>query len=299
MPLIYRPARAEDLQYANELVVCSINDLCERHGFGPMAAMRPPVFSLFSLSDDPDGLWVAEDANEILGFAFSWICGDLWFLAQLFVSPGQQGRGIGRELLKLTFEHARKKKAAIKALITFAFNSISQGLYIRHGLFPRCQIYNFQVKREVLMRKLQGTQLRCVPLVNTASHLRNLAQIDAQALGVSRAKHHDFLINDGATRGVMLYAGNDCVGYAYIADGHIGPLAVTRKAALSAAFRTALTLAAQGASSQVSAFLPGACEAALSIAVDHGMRITIPMVLMSTHDFSDWNQYLPRNPGLL
>jgi hypothetical protein len=126
-----------------------------------------------------------------------------------------------------------------------------------------------------------------------------LAQIDAQALGVSRATHHDFLINDGATRGVMLYAGNDCVGYAYIADGHIGPLAVTQKAALGAAFRTALTLAAECASPQVSAFLPSPCEAALSVAVDHGMRITIPMVLMSTHDFGNWPQYLPRNPGFM
>ncbi len=103
MPIIYRAARAEDLQRASELVVCSINELSERHGFGPMATVRPPTFSHFSLSDDPHGLWVAEDANEILGFAFSWICGDLWFLAQLFVSPDQQGRGIGQELLRRAF----------------------------------------------------------------------------------------------------------------------------------------------------------------------------------------------------
>ena len=34
MPILYRPARAEDLQRAGELVVASINELCERHGFG-------------------------------------------------------------------------------------------------------------------------------------------------------------------------------------------------------------------------------------------------------------------------
>ena len=110
MPLLYRPARAQDLQRAGELVVSSINDLCERHGFGPMAAVRPPDFSAFSLRDDPDGLWVAEDGGEILGFAFSWVCGDLWFLAQLFVSPGQQGRGIGQELLRRTLEHAQTRE---------------------------------------------------------------------------------------------------------------------------------------------------------------------------------------------
>src|SRR6478752_7588804 len=96
--------------------VRSINDLTERHGFGPIAVLRPTQFQLFSLKDDPDGLWVAEDAGEILGFAFSWVCGELWFLAELFVSPGQQARGIGRELLKRAFEHAIKAKTAVKAL---------------------------------------------------------------------------------------------------------------------------------------------------------------------------------------
>jgi GNAT superfamily N-acetyltransferase len=299
MPVVYRPARAQDLERANELVVGSMNDLSVRHGFGPMAVVRAPVFSQFSLSDDPDGLWVAEDAGEFLGFAFSWVCGDLWFLAQLFVSPGQQGRGIGQELLKLTLQHAHKTKAATKALITFTFNSVSQGLYIRHGLFPRCPIYNFKVARGDLKVRLDGEQLRYEPLENTASHLHDLAQIDARTLGVSRAKHHRYLMDDRATRGVMLYAGDDFVGYAYVADGHIGPLAVTERTALGAAFRTALKLAAESDSPEVSAFLPGSCEPALSTAVECGMRITLPMVLMSTHDFGDWVRYLPRNPGFM
>jgi ribosomal protein S18 acetylase RimI-like enzyme len=106
MPVLYRPARAEDLRRADEIVVASINELTERHGFGPIAASRPPNFQLFSLKDDAGGLWVAEDAGEILGFAWSWVCDDLWFLAQLFVSPGHQGLGIGNELLKRTFDHA-------------------------------------------------------------------------------------------------------------------------------------------------------------------------------------------------
>jgi hypothetical protein len=87
MPLVYRPAREQDLERAQELVVHSINDLTERHGFGPMAVLRPTQFQSFSSKNDPDGLWVAEDAREIIGFAFSWVCGDLWFLAELFVSP--------------------------------------------------------------------------------------------------------------------------------------------------------------------------------------------------------------------
>jgi hypothetical protein len=58
MPLVFRPARADELQRAQELTVRSISDLTERHGFGPLATLRTPDFQLFSLQDDPDGLWV-------------------------------------------------------------------------------------------------------------------------------------------------------------------------------------------------------------------------------------------------
>jgi hypothetical protein len=101
MSLVYRPARPQDLATTEALVVASINDLTERHGFGSMATVSPPNFQLFSLKDDPDGLWVAEDDCDILGFAWSWPCGDVWFLAQLFVDPAQQGRGtIGRNIYR-------------------------------------------------------------------------------------------------------------------------------------------------------------------------------------------------------
>lgn len=299
MPLVCRPARAQDLERADALVVASINDLTERHGFGTMATARPPNFQLFSLKDDPAGLWVADDAGEILGFAWSWVCGDLWFLAQLFVAPGHQGRGIGNELIQRTLDHAREAGATNKALITFTFNRVSQALYIRHGLFPKMPIYFFSVARERLVG-LQDAPLRCIPLEDTVSDLNTLAQIDAVALGVSREKHHRYLLNDETTKGVTFYAGDACVGYAYIgSDGHIGPLAVTRADALGPSFMSALKVAAEGGSAQVSAFLPGTCDIALSLAIKHGMRITFPMLLMASPGFGAWTQYLPRNPGFM
>ena len=300
MPLVCRPAHAQDLDRADALVVASINDLTERHGFGAMATAHPPKFQLFSIKDDPDGFWVAEDADEILGFAWSWVCDDLWFLAQLFVPTAHQGRGIGNELLKQTLKHCWKAGATNKALITFTFNRVSQGLYIRHGLFPKMPIYFFDVARERLIAGLQYAPLRWVALLDTAEHLNGLAEIDARAIGVTREKHHQFLINDRANKGVMLHAGSECVGYAYISsDGHIGPLAVMRADTLSAAFITALKVAADGGSARVSALLLGTCDTALSLAIEYGMRITFPMLLMASPGFGDWTQYMPRNPGFM
>jgi ribosomal protein S18 acetylase RimI-like enzyme len=300
MPVVCRPACAEDLEKADALVVASINDLTVRHGFGPMAVSSSPNFQYFSLKDDADGLWVAEHGDELLGFAWSWVCGDLWFLAQLFVSPDHQGRNIGNELIKRTLEHAQKSGATNKVLITFTFNTVSQGLYIRHGLFPRLPIYSFSVERERLIDRMEGALFRCEPLEETSLTLHRLADADFRVLGVSREKHHRYLMNDPATKGVGLYAGNDWMGYAYVdASGHIGPVAVLSPDAVATAFKTALHLATQAGSSKVSAFLPGASETALNIAVQHGMRIKFPMLLMSSRDFGDWGRYLPRNPGFM
>jgi ribosomal protein S18 acetylase RimI-like enzyme len=296
MSLTYRPVRAEELESVERLVVHSINDLSERHGFGPMANARPPQFQTYSLRDDPDGFWVAEEAGQVVGFAFSWICGSFWFLSELFISPTHQGRGIGNELMRRTLQHAAKAKCMNRALITFTFNTVSQALYIRHGLVPRLPMYFMKATREKTPA-LRRVELDAVPL--EASHLRALVDIDGQSLGIPREKHHKFLINDKGTRGFLLCAAGDRVGYAYISsDGHIGPLAVTRPDYAGPAFRAAMTFALESGSPQLTAFLPGTSDA-LRVAIEHGMRVTFPMVLMSTHEFGNWNQYLARNPGFM
>jgi hypothetical protein len=258
--------------------------------------LRPPEFQLFSLSDDPEGLWVAEADGELAGFGFSWVSEGLWFLAELFVSPAHQGCGIGNALMRRTFEHARKAGAGNRALITFAFNTVSQGLYIKHGLFPRLPIYFFQMAREACRH---GPELKYTD-IELEADLTKLTQIDLGTLGISREKHHRFLQRQSAVRGVLFHSGGDCVGYAYVsANGPIGPLGVARHDMMGPAFRTALALTAATGAPQISAFIPGSASEAVSAAVAQGMRITLPMVLLSANDFGDWTRYLPRNPGFM
>jgi GNAT superfamily N-acetyltransferase len=301
MSVTFRPARRDELQHAQELIVGSINDLTERHGFGPMASVRPAGFQLFSLADDPRGLWVAEVEGEIVGSAFSWVCGDLWFLAELFIAPRMQGSGIGRELLRRALRHADEAGAKTRALITFTFNTVSQGLYLRHGMFPRLPLYMFGADRNALRNAGADGGIKFARAEgNNPDHLAKLAALDRSALGVSREKHHRYLLDDPAMKGLLFYEGGDCLGYAYIAaTGHVGPLAVTRRDAMAPLLRAALTIAADGEGNQVSAFLPGNNEAALTAAADHRMRITLPMVLVSDRAFGDWTRYLPRNPGFM
>ena len=75
MTIVYQLAKSQDLARTEALVVASLNYVTERHGFGPMAMASRPNFQMLSLKDDPDGLWVAEDGGNILGLAWSWVCG--------------------------------------------------------------------------------------------------------------------------------------------------------------------------------------------------------------------------------
>ncbi len=263
-----------------------------------MASVRPARFQLFSLQDDPRGLWVAEDGGEIVGSAFSWACGDLWFLAELFIAPQMQGSGIGRELLARALSHAEKTGARTKALITFAFNTVSQGLYLRHGMFPRLPLYMMGGARSDFLATTVEAPLTYKAVGPT--DLTALAALDRSALGVSREKHHMHLLADPALKGFLFYEGSNAAGYAYVAStGHIGPVAVAHRDGVGRVFDAALAIAAQGNSQQISAFLPGNCEAALDIATRRRMRITFPMVLVSDREFGDWQRYLPRNPGFM
>jgi GNAT superfamily N-acetyltransferase len=300
MSPILRPARAEELQRIQELVVGSINDLTERHGFGAMATVRPAGFQLFSFNDDPGGFWVAEDDGEMVGSAFSWVCGDLWFLAELFIAPRMQGSGIGRALLHRTLRHAEQAGATTKALITFTFNIVSQGLYLRHGMYPRLPLYIFSADRQAVAAGASDSGISCVKADASDSSIAALAAVDRSALGRSRAKHHRYLLGDPAMTGFLLHQDDACIGYAYVSStGHVGPLAATRAEATAPALRAALNVAAAGESDQVSAFLPGGCEAALGVAAERRMRMSLPMVLVSDRSFGDWTRYLPRNPGFM
>jgi GNAT superfamily N-acetyltransferase len=60
-----------------------------------------------------------------------------WFLAQLFVRPGTQAKGIGQAMLTRTLQQAQESGAENHALITMAYNTASTGLYIQNGMYPR------------------------------------------------------------------------------------------------------------------------------------------------------------------
>src|SRR5215472_19253017 len=102
MEITYRPAKVDYLEDAERVVQEAFNELRLRHGGRPSPAPPSIAFPQFCLAEDPDGLWVAEHGDTIVGFGFSWMTGSLWCLSQLFVRPQMQAKGIGQALLSKT-----------------------------------------------------------------------------------------------------------------------------------------------------------------------------------------------------
>ncbi len=300
MTIVHRRPRGDELQSTQDHIARCINDLCQRHGFGAPATARQAAFQLLSYAEDPSGFCVAMDGDELVGSSFAWSRDDFWFLAELFIAPGRQAGGVGREMLRRALAHADSAGAVRRALITFAFNTKSQGLYMRHGLYSRLPLSMMGVERRAIGAADSSSSLALDRMDEAGAPTEALAALDRSALGVSRANHHLFLLREPGMRAFLLREGAQNVGYAYVAaTGHVGPLAVTRRELLGPALSAALTQAARGESDQVSAFIPGASEDALAVAAGHRMRILLPFVLVSDREFGDWRRYMPRNPGFM
>jgi GNAT superfamily N-acetyltransferase len=299
MTVAYRPARLDDLPFAMGVVKEALNSLEIPHGFEGITGDIGTDFIEFSLANDPSGLWVAEADGHIVGYAFSWVCGDLWFLADLFVQPEWQSKGVGRMLMSRALLQAEAAGAKVRALITFAYNRSSLGLYISHGLYPRVPLYQVSVPA-VKVSVQSHAALNHRPL-DADLDMDALEQIDQATLGISRAIHHRYSLSEASIRGHLLSGDSgQPIGYVYVSkEGHIGPLAVVSAELSRPAFLAAVRLTKDQGVDRISAFIPGTSDHLMTLVAELGMRLGRTMVFLSSNAFGDWTRYAPRDPGFM
>ena len=300
MDITYRPAKFEDLEDAERVVQEAGNELRVRHGRRPWPAPPPIAFPKFCLAEDPDGLWVAEHGDTIVGFGFSWMTEQFWFLSQLFVRPETQAQGIGQALLSKTLIQAERNGAATRALITPAYNIASTGLYLNKGLYPRELLYRMAAPAQAVAQNLGDAGYDATPIAPWTERDEWTGRIDQELLGFRRDLHHKFLLGGGAARAIRIERAGRAAGYAYVsAEGQIGPLAIAPDADAKAVVTTALCCALESRPSQVSMIVPGRADVVVRAVLALGFRIEEPYVLMATQPFGNWCNYLPRTPGFL
>jgi GNAT superfamily N-acetyltransferase len=300
MDITCRPAKPEDLEEAERVVQQSGNALLVRHGLQPWPAPPSTAFPKFCLAQDPSGLWVAEDGDTIVGFGFSWMSEKFWCLSQLFVRPEAQAKGIGQALLAKTLMQAERNGAANRALITFASNIASTGLYLKNGLYPREPLYEMAAPARAVAQNLADAGYDITSIAPWPDAGEWIGRIDQELLGFRRDLHHQFLLGGFAARAVRIEHARRAVGYAYIsARGHVGPLAIAPDADAKAVVTTALRCALEGGATRVSMLVPGRADVVMQTALAVGFRIEEPLVLMAWRSFGNWSNYLPRTPGFL
>jgi len=178
LDITYRPAKIEDLEEAERVAQKAGNELRVRYGARPSPAPPPVAFPKCCLAENPDGLWVAERGDTIVGFGFSWMT----------------------ERSK-TLMQAERNSATNRELITPAYNIASTGLYLNNGLYPREPLYRMAAPAHTVEQNLTHTDYDVTLIPPWPAPREWMAEIDEALLGFRRDLHHKFLLGGIAARG--------------------------------------------------------------------------------------------------
>jgi GNAT superfamily N-acetyltransferase len=310
-----RPARPDELATCGAIWRTAINDYIVPLGQGPIPDEVNPATRLFIhlQSTDPERFVVAAvpdgSGERVIGFASAIVRERLRYLSMLFVLPGYQGAGLGRELLGRVLPEDGVADA-VRATATDSAQPISNALYALSGIVPRVPLLSLTglVHRPESFGELPSG---IVPLAfdeiaggpaGGQGHAMLVDAIDAldrELLGVAHPVDHRFLRTE--SRKGWLYRGpnGDPVGYGYAGEaGRVGPVAV-RDAALLAPVLGHLTSAVvpRGAFAM---WVAGPADRALVPSLQAGFRLDqFPVLLCWDRPFADFSRYLPISPGLL
>lgn len=259
-----RRAREDDLPALYRIFGAAVGELYGRHGFEPPDPPRDVFLRLHAhmLEHDAGRFWVAETEGRVFGFGAAIVRDDVWFLSALFVEPGGQAGGVGKELLRLAWDGGGPEIRR-RLTIVDSFQPVSTGLYSQAGLLP-------------------VTPLLCLagePAASEGSALegrdpdeRALAELDTAAYGFDRAVDHEFWQREA--RATLWLEDGQAVAYSYRwPEGRIGPVAGRTGDAAARALAAEL---GRAAGSAVSLIVPGSARAALAAALAAGLRYTDP-----------------------
>ena len=290
----YRLARESDAADISKVFAEAHDDLYRRRGFPipPTNPLPPPPIFGFLIKKTPNAFWVASDGGKVVGFSDSFVRGSFWYFAWLFVSPGYQGRDIGKDLLERTLASWKEVHITNRATTTFAFNPVSQFLYMKYGMYSREPVYFVEAPTD---RFRKGRHHAGAPTYERLSRLKEIAPtvrlVEESVLGFPLDWHHEYFLETKA-RCYVFKSQREVAGYAYVhPNGRVGPLAVHSSRLMGPVLEMAVELAAAEGPERVWFWTPGSNVSAVELAIKHGMRFD-PGVFMCTKPFARWTNYI-------
>lgn len=289
MEVRYRAARPDDLPACLDVFLEAAGDLRARQNMPPLAPLpdeRRLVVHRHVLST---GIFhVAEAEGRIHGFACAIVRDHLWFLAGLWVRPGWQRQHIGMTLLRRVWD-AGKQAGAATFFVWSSSDPPALAAYMRMGMLPGCQILEFEGPSHPAAVSPAGYVVKDLDPSFAIG-------LDRIVLGTGRKVDHNQLVQaQWQPRQVLL--GRESVGYFYMKEGHVGPMAWTEAPHAV----PVLTLACNEAATtgpNLTLFVPGMNHTALRFAFSAGFRLTGFSHLLTTAPFGRLDQYCPSGPAL-
>jgi GNAT superfamily N-acetyltransferase len=266
-PIRYRNASETDIEAEHAVFVAAEGELLRRHGFA-WAAPPKERFApehLHFLAHDGPRCFVAVSDGEVVGYSAVIVREETSYLAALFVHPGVQGQGVGRELLALAFAEAPRRRMTISD----AIQPISNALYARYGMLPSTPILGFEG---------EASDIPPSDLDAAAPTAAALAALDRAAYGFDRAVDHAFW--QAQARGTLWLRDGEPVAYSYRwPTGRIGPIAGCDEASAAAALRAELSR-----EPKATIEIPGTSRSLVRVAFTAGLRLTAPPGLLLLSD---------------
>jgi ribosomal protein S18 acetylase RimI-like enzyme len=130
---------------------------------------------LACLEKDPEGCFVAEEGERIVGMIFSRTWGGVGWFGTFAVLPEYQGRGIGRQLIAASLEYLRRDAGRVIGLETMPESAYNLGLYLKRGFQPHS--LTLSLSKELAAPAAGRDELMCWSQVSEKTQGRWLADL--------------------------------------------------------------------------------------------------------------------------
>jgi ribosomal protein S18 acetylase RimI-like enzyme len=216
------------------------------------------------LSTDPDGSWVADDDGSIVGMSQSFVRDGYWMLSQLGTVPGVQGRGLGRELLRLALSHGDVQSPGT---IQCSRDPKAMALYSSFGFTLHPVVAAFGTLRPGAVARPDEVE-RYEPIDVLDAHLDTVSAIDRHVRRSSRTIDIQSMLSQPGNR-LLLHSDR---AYAVAKDERIVTLGARDEEAAALVLQTMLAEAPDGETIEVN-WLTSAQQWAIRVLTQAGIEL--------------------------
>jgi GNAT superfamily N-acetyltransferase len=216
------------------------------------------------LGTDPGGSWVADDEGTIVGMSQATVREGYWLLSQLGTIPGRQGRGLGRELLRLALSHGDPESPGT---IQCSRDPKAMALYSNFGfsLHPVVAAWG-HLRPGAVTRPPDVTRFEADQV--TESQLDVVTAIDRRVRGSARTIDIEMMLSEEGNR--LLLHGDQA--YAVAKDERIVTLGARTEESAALVLRTMLAESPEGETIEVN-WLTSAQQWAIRVLTQAGIEL--------------------------